>query len=130
MHASDLVPAKVRGTPQYGSSLGRTLYAGPKAWLTAPVAPSTLSRLRSYSVYGYLKPRHSGSPVKIYAYRLEGTTWKLRVTAYAKSTNYLTYSKYAATIRLPYAGKWQIRAYHTDAVHYSTYSSYRTVTVK
>ncbi len=121
------------GTPQYGSSLGRTLNAGPKAWMTAPVAPSTFSRSRTYGVSGYLKPRHSGSPVKIYAYQKIGGAWTLRATFSAQASNYSTYSRYVGSIRLPSAGAWRIRAYHRDnagGVHYASYSSWRYITVK
>ena len=72
--------------------------------------------------------------MRIYAYRYEKIggrwVWKLRVTTYARAYNYSSYSKYLAKVRLPYAGKWHIRAYHADSGHYATYSSVRYVTVK
>ena len=55
-------------------------------------------------------------------------------TVYAKVTNasYTNYnlgysrepaSRYAASVALPYAGKWRIRSYHCDADHAATYST-------
>ena len=106
----------------------------PRAYLTTPVAPTTMSRTRTYSIYGYLKPRHYGNAVRIYAYRYEKIkgrwTWKLRLTAYARAYNYSSYTKYLAKVRLPYAGKWRIRAYHGDSSHSATYSGYRYATVR
>ncbi len=122
--------ARFAGNGPYLASASRTIDVRPRAYLTTPVAPSTMSRLRSYTVYGYLKPRHSGNAVTLYAYRYERGTWRLRVTASARVSNYQNYSKYAARVRLPSAGKWRIRAYHYDSGHYPTYSGYRNVTVR
>ncbi len=121
------------GSEDYGRSLGRTLNAGPKAWLTAPNAPSTMDDSRSYSVSGYLKPQHYGSPVKIYAYQKIGGVWTVRASFLAKASVYSTYSRYVGSIRLPSAGAWRIRAYHRDnagGVHYASYSSWRYITVE
>ena len=102
------------------------------AYLTTPFAPTFMSRTRSYSVYGYLKPRHSGYPVRIYAYRYDATrrVWQLRVTAYARAYNFSSYTKYVAKVRLPSAGTWRIRAYHSDSVHSPTYGGYKNVRVR
>jgi len=50
----------------------------------------------------------------------------------AKASNYSTYTKYSRSIRLPYAGKWRLRAYApADSGHAATWSSgYDYVTVK
>jgi len=126
--------ARFTGNGPYIASTSKTVIVRPRVYLTTPVAPSKLSRTKYYNIYGYLKPRHSGTPVKLYAYRYEKVkgrwTWRLRLTASARAYNYSSYSKYIAKVRLPYAGKWRIRAYHSDASHYPTYSGYRTVTVK
>ena len=128
------------GTSTNAPAMSRWVNVFPRAYLTTPYASSTLYHTRSYTMYGYLKPRHAsgGYPVRLYAYRWEKVngvyTWKLRVSVSAKAANYTslgsTYTKYSASVRLPYAGRWRIRVYHSDAGHYPTYTSYRVVTVK
>ncbi len=80
-------------------------------------------------MYGFLKPRHYGYPVRVQAYRYERQRngkylWKLRYTFSAKASNYSSYTKYTAKVKLAYAGKWKFRAYHADAGHAPTYSAY------
>lgn len=89
-------------------------------------APSTMYRSRYYTVYGYLKPRHSNGtyPVRIYKYRYVGGHWKSYGYVKAKASNYSTYTKYSVKMRLPYAGKWYVRAYApADSGHVATWSS-------
>lgn len=100
-----------------------------------PVAPLTMSRYRTYSVYGYLKPRHTKgtSPVRIIRYRLTNSGWKQYGTYVdAKAYDYSSYTKYIASVRLPYAGKWKLRAYApADTYHNAAWSSgFDYVTVK
>lgn len=106
-----------------------------KPYVGNPVAPSTMSRYRYYSVYGYLKPKHTKgtSPVKIYRYRLTSSGWKQYGSPVsAKAYDYSSYTKCLTSIRLPYAGKWRLRAYApADTYHYEAWSSgYDYVTVK
>jgi hypothetical protein len=39
-------------------------------------------------------------------------------------------SKYSARLYLPYRGSWRVRAYHYDADHAPSYSSYRSFRVR
>jgi len=125
------------GDTSTASSISRAIVALPKAYLTRPSAPSPVSRYTTFTSRGYLKPRHTAGtyPVRIYAERYErqhnGTyKWVLRVSKTARAYDYSSYTKYAARLRLPYRGKWRIRARHSDAGHYATYSSWRYVTVR
>jgi hypothetical protein len=106
----------------------------PKVFLSAAVAPTKISHRASFKSYGYLKPRHgAGSyPVKIYVERLVKNQWKSYGFAYAKASNVSSYTKYAATVRLPQSGRWRLRAYApADAQHAATWAStYTYVTVK
>jgi hypothetical protein len=99
-----------------------------------PRAPSTMSHSRYYTIYGYLKPRHtSGSyPVRIYKYRYVSGHWRSYGYTLAKASNYYSYTKYSRSIRLPYTGKWKVRAYApADSGHLATWSSgYDYITVK
>ena len=50
----------------------------PTVSLGAPVAPKTMRRSKSYTVYGSLKPRHAKGtkPVRIYKDKKVGGKWK------------------------------------------------------
>jgi len=106
----------------------------PKATVYTPHAPSTMSHSRYYTIYGYLKPRHtSGSyPVRIYKYRYVSGHWKSYGYTAAKASNYYSYTKYSRSIKLPYKGRWKVRAYApADSGHLATWSSgYDYITVK
>jgi hypothetical protein len=80
-----------------------------------------------------LKPRHKATtyPVKIYAYRYEGGKYVYKKVYKAKASNYSSYTKYRASIKLPSKGKWRLRTLHAaDSLNAKTYSSWRYVTVK
>jgi len=104
----------------------------PRVYLSTPKRPSSARKNRTFSTYGYLKPRHSvhsatsSSPVRVIAYRYEGKRWVAKRTFYAKiSTVSSSTSKYVASVKLPYTGTWKVRACApTDTKHYSTWSSY------
>ncbi|MFA5844355.1 MAG: YCF48-related protein [Coriobacteriia bacterium] len=116
------------------SSASNYVKVTPVAYVGNPVAPSTMYRSRYYTVYGYLKPRHgSGTyPVRIYKWRKVSGVWRSYGNTTARASNYSTYSKYAASISLTYAGAWRLRAYHpADAGQRATWSSgYDYVTVR
>jgi hypothetical protein len=120
--------------PYKASFSDGTFYVWPKAWVRTPIAPSTMSHSRYYTVYGHLKQRHTAGtyPVRIYKYRLVGGVWKSYGYESARVTNYSSYSKYSHSIKLPYKGRWRLRAYAPeDASHAATWSSgYDYVTVK
>ncbi|PKQ16709.1 MAG: hypothetical protein CVT67_02765 [Actinobacteria bacterium HGW-Actinobacteria-7] len=113
----------------------------PRASLGTPRAPSKMSQSRSYTVYGYLKPRHtSGSyPVRIYRWSkvtmLSGiVVWIPHGYVKAKASNYSSngqsYTKYSAKISVPKSSHplpqstWRLRAYApADSWHAATWSS-------
>lgn len=105
----------------------------PKVSLTKPNAPTTMYKGRAKLASGYLKPRHAAGsyPVKIYKYRYVSGKWKSYGFVKAKATNYSTYTKFAASVSLPYKGKWRLRAYApADSKHAATWSAFDYVTVK
>jgi len=99
-----------------------------------PKAPTTMSHAKSSTVYGYLKPRHTAGtyPVRIQAYRLVSGVWTSHGYTKANASNYSTYTKYSAAVRLPHTGKWRLQAYApTDSGHIAAWSSgYDYVTVR
>ena len=123
------------GSTGYAASgSAASVYARPKTNVRTPIAPSKMSNSKSYTVYGYLKPRHtSGSyPVRIYKYKkLSSGKWKSYGYAKAKASNYSSYTKYSLKMKLTKAGKWRLRAYApADSGHATAWSSgYDYVTV-
>jgi hypothetical protein len=107
----------------------------PYAKLYTPVAPSKMSRLRAYTIYGYLKPRHTSGtyPVRVYGWRLNSAgTWTGYGYERARVVKYRTYSKYSIRGRIATKGRWRFRAFApADSKHAATWSSgYDYVTVK
>jgi len=95
--------------------------------LTTPKRPSSAKKNRSFTTYGFLKPAHAkySVPVKVKAYRYERGKWVCRRTFSAKAYDYHGYTKYVAKVKLPYTGKWKLRANApSDAQHYSTWTAY------
>ncbi len=120
----------------------------PRPYMTTPTSASSVYHGKAFTMYNILLPRHTsgGYPVRFYCERYERLSngkyaWRLRKTVNAKAYN-TTYTNYAAdlysepgskcqaSVVLPYAGKWRVRAYHGDADHYPTYSGYKAVTAK
>lgn len=103
----------------------------PAATVLTPHAPTRMRHGRSYTVYGYLKPRHAAgtSAVKLYCYRYQSGHYVLRKTVTVKVSNYSSYSKYSGRVSLPYTGKWRIKAGHSDSGHRASYSGYDYVRV-
>lgn len=114
-----------------GSSSG-TIAFTPKVYLTRPYAPLTARRSTAFTSYGYLKPKHAADtyPARIYLYRYVNGSWRYYRYVNAKASTVSSYTQYSASVRLPYAGKWRIRAYHADGGHAATWSTYRYVTVR
>jgi beta propeller repeat protein len=104
----------------------------PKALLGTPVAPSTMSRTKAYTIYASLKPSHADGTYggTLQCYRLESGKWKLRRSFSLSAYDYSTYSRVRGSVKLTSKGKWRMRVYHSDASHAPTYSGWRTVTVK
>jgi hypothetical protein len=118
----------------YCESYSTSVFAMPVAYAGVPHSAPTMSHSKTYSAYGYLKPRHSSGtyPVRIYLYRHLSTGWKSYGYVKAKASNYSSYSKCTAKLKLAYKGKWRLRLYApADSGHAASWSEdYRYVTVK
>jgi len=98
----------------------------PKASLGTPVAPKTLKRSKSYTVYGSLKPKHTAGskPVRIYKYKKIGKKWVKKGYVKAKAYNYKGYTRYKVKMKLTSKGRWRLRACApADSGHATTWSS-------
>jgi hypothetical protein len=106
----------------------------PLATVYTPHAPSTVSRGRSFTVYGYLAPRHKTGTylVSLQFFKKDSSgKYVYHHSVSAKRYDYSTSrSKYKAKMSLPHSGKWRVRAYHADSGHRASYSGYDYITVK
>lgn len=122
------------GNAEYDAAFSTSVIVTPKAVVGTPVAPSTMYAGKARTVYGALKPRHTAStyPVRIYKYRYVSGKWRSYGYVKAKASDDLGYSRYKASVKLSYRGRWRLRAYHpSDAGHPAAWSSkYDYVTVK
>ena len=125
--------ARFGGDAAFGAKTSGAKAVLPRVSLTKPSGPISIARNKAFTSSGYLKPRHTAGtkPVRIVCYRKESGVYKLKRTYYATVANYSSYSKYRASVKLPYRGSWRIQAYYpTSATNYKTYSAYRYLTAK
>jgi hypothetical protein len=121
----------------YRATISSEVVVLPRAYVSRPRAPKTMRRNKYYSVYGFLKPRHtrhtSGTyPVRIFRYKKTNSgKWKCYGYVRAKASDYESYTKYSRTLKLTSKGQWKLRACApADAAHSKTWSStYDYVTV-
>ncbi|RJQ52749.1 MAG: hypothetical protein C4521_09590 [Actinobacteria bacterium] len=92
-----------------------------QAYLSRPVVPFNVRRNAYFTIYGYLKPRHSGY-TRLEIYRWYRGGWRFFARRYAGNYSYSSYTKYSYRYRVPYAGTWFIRAVHSDGNHAASYS--------
>ncbi len=113
--------------------LGIQAGAAARVYLSRPSGPKSITHGVAFTSTGYLKPRHTAGtkPVRIQCYRKVSGVYRLKKTYYAKVSNYSSYSKYKASVKLPDRGSWRIRAYYpTTTTNYSKVSTYRNITAK
>jgi YVTN family beta-propeller protein len=134
--------ARYIGNSTYQSKTSTTRSILPRIRYSSAPRFSTYAHTygRTYSVWGYIQPRHgSGSTqIKIKAYKktkMSNGTYKYvyKKTFSTKVTNPSgsSYSKYRGRLDLPSRGTWRVRAYHAaDSKNAATHSSYRCVTVR
>jgi hypothetical protein len=133
--AARLVKPQINGNLRKGRSYTvKGTMQLPKATVHTPVAPSTMYRGRSYSIYGYVAPRHSSGTylVDLRFYKKNsagvcGYHHTVRAKRYYYST---TKTKYKATVSLPHTGRWRVRAVHSCSKHATSYSAYDYITVR
>ncbi len=100
-----------------------------RAYLSQPVAPAEVTKGTAFTVYGYLKPYHSGT-TRLQFFRYVNGAWQFYTGLDAPNGAYNGYTKYSKSVSLPYSGRWYVRAYHSDADHAPTYSPIREFAVR
>ncbi len=109
------------------------------ASLPAPRTPSAVYARRTFTAYGFIRPRHRAGtyPVQLRFERRDANgNWVRYRTVKARVSNYSSYSRYSASVSLPYRGTWRAVAYHPgDSItatggNASTVSSERRFSVR
>ncbi len=112
----------------------------PRVYLGTPRVSATRKyRNRTFSVWGYLRPKHTSGAktIKIRCYHKEkqkngSYKYVWRKTVYAKNYSYTAYTtRYKTALSLRYRGRWRLNAYMPDdGYHRGTTSSRRYITVR
>ncbi|HEY5387629.1 MAG TPA: L,D-transpeptidase family protein [Thermoleophilia bacterium] len=100
--------------------------------LTAPLVPLNVGRTSGFAASGTLRPRQTPGQalISLACYRREGGLWVLRQTTHATVTDNTDDSGYAATLSMPTAGRWRLRAVFAQGTAAETWSPWsRDVTV-
>jgi hypothetical protein len=101
--------------------------------LGKPVTPSTVRHGRTFTISGYLKPRHKAGAhsVSVKLYRYRNGKWSLYKTVRATNSNYGTYTKFSVRTSVPTKGSWRARAYYAGTISFaSATSAYRQFKAK
>lgn len=104
----------------------------PYARFSTPrLSTSRVRRNVAFAVSGALRPRRGGSTTLLF-YRRYGSTWRLKKAV--RATNRRASSStaaYRAAVRLPWRGRWYVRAYYPgDSTLLPTYSPARVFWVR
>ncbi len=112
------------GDDSYTGTYSPKALVQSRAYLPQPVTPSTAYRNYYFTTYGYLAPYHSGY-TRLYFYLYYSGSYRYYTYVDAPNAAYSSYTRYARTYRLPYAGYWFVAAYHADSNHAATWSPIR-----
>lgn len=100
---------------------------GVRAGLTAPAVPRTVGQTSKFTASGTLQPHHEPGSVVVtlHCYRREAGAWVRRLDVAATGVDAGDdETRYQASVRLPSAGTWRLRAVHQDAGHVTTWSGW------
>lgn len=123
----------ISGETYFGGVL-RAIGKAPTSTVGTPVAPSQVRRSRTFTIYGYVAPKHTTGTylvvLKFYKRNSSGA-YVFDHSVSAKRYSYSsTKTKYKASVSLRSKGRWRVRAYHACNVHTGAYSGYDYITVK
>ncbi len=125
-----LYRAKFYGTYDYYASTSSKKGVKPHVYVTAPDGPYLVYGGSSFTVSGYLKPKHSEGtyPVRVYKYVYSGGEWVNKGYVKAKAYDYSSYTKYKAKVTMPSGySKVRFRVLHPeDSKNEKTWSTYLT----
>jgi cytochrome c peroxidase len=127
-----LTPAEEKSIVAFLKTLSDVVL--PNATVYTPHASSTMCRNHHYTIHGYVAPRHTSGTylvtLRFYLRNSKGV-YVYHHSASAKRRYYSTIkTEYSATVSLPHAGRWRVRAYHADAGHAPSFSGHDYISVK
>ena len=115
----------------YEGSQTTAVKIGCYAYLTAPTYKRVTTR--TYDLWAMLMPRHAAGtyPVRLYLYHYERGRWVSKGYTTARASDAGTSSTRALRrYKFPATGSWRVRAYHADAGHVATWTTYRSIAVR
>lgn len=124
-----LYQMRFAGDSSYKKVTSGSISARARAYLSRPAAPSEVKKSRDFTVYGYLRPYHTGK-TRLSFFHYRNGKWRFYKTVYATSRYYKGFTQYVGRYRVPYAGRWSVRAYHHDGSHAFTRSPAETFRVR
>jgi hypothetical protein len=118
------------GDPYYSAASSPQVSVKARAYLSQPVVPTGVKKNVAFTVSGYLEPLHAES-TRLHFYYYEDGAYRPYQTVDVPNVKHdFDTAKYALRYKLPYAGKWQVKAYHADASHAPTWSPAKNFVVK
>jgi hypothetical protein len=119
-------------TDNVGGTISSAFLVKPGVSLTTPASKSSQSHSKKLAVTGTLKPAHGTSSrvVHLKIYRWNGKQWAGYSSAWTRVTYRGSYSSYSASIGLKKGGYRIYAVANADAKHSSTWSGYKSVTIK
>jgi hypothetical protein len=127
------VRVSAAGNDHYLATTGPALRLLVSPSMGIPSTPAKVTHSRSFTIYGYLKPRHASGAknVSLKIYRQVSGKWKLYKTVSAKNANYSSYTKYSVSTSVPYKGSWRVYAYYAGTSSFAAFTTgYRTFSAK
>jgi hypothetical protein len=127
LYANAYFKIAFEGDTTYTASESPAVVVSVRVALGKPSVPRIIVHGRSFVVSGTLKPKSWGKTRLTFERWLRGK-WRSYKTVWAKNSNPggVSYTKYTAKASAAVAGRFRVRAYHADATHSPTYSSWRT----
>ncbi len=113
------------GDETHVSATSPEVKVAPRVQLGTPVAPSTVQKGKTFTVYGSLKPRHTVGRtfVIVKCYLKTNAKWVFKRQFGAKDYNFSTYTRYKASFALSARGVWKLVASYAATTKYATTAS-------
>lgn len=116
------------GTAQLDPASSAAVAVTPQVWLSRPKVPRRALAGQLFRVTCFIQPRHPAglrNVVKFQFYRYQRPNWVLRKTKWARTSNYLNFTKLTLRTSIRTPGLWKVRALApADAKHATSYSAF------
>lgn len=109
------------GAPGLDAASSAAVAVTPKVYLSRPKVPRSVQRAQRFRVVCYIQPKHARglrNVVKFRFYRLIGSNWVLKQSKWARTSNFLNFSKLTLRTSIKTPGRWKVQALApADAKH-------------